>query len=70
MHYVAIFEGTSIQPLVVKLDPAEEAPLPFHFNWLWRDTPLSVIALCDVVIGTALLLKRCGESEESEDDEE
>ena len=69
VRYVAIFEGTSLRPIVVEPDPAEEVSRPFQFNWLWVGVPLGVIALCGAGIGAALFIKHRRESEESEDAE-
>ena len=69
VRYVSIFEGTSLLSPADEPDPAETAPRPFQFNWLWVGVPLGTIALCGAGIGTALLLKRRKESEESEDDD-
>lgn len=69
VRYVAIFEGTPIQPPEPETPEVPEVH-PARFNWLWVGIPLGAIALGGAGIGTALLLRRRRESEESEDTEE
>ena len=65
-RYVAIFEGTAIEPLepVEELSGADETPL--QFRWVYVLAPLGIVAAAGGGIGIALLLKRRRESDENE----
>ena len=66
VRYVAIFEGTSIQPtLPVETDAAAPA-----FRWSYVLIPLGVVAVAGASIGGALLLKNRKENADEEDAEE
>ena len=72
VRYVAIFEGTEIQPVI----PLPEIDDPvtttdrtateggFSFNWAYILIPLGVVVLAGGGIGTALFLKKRSESGE------
>ena len=76
VRYVAIFEGTPLNP--VEPDPVPEpsadvqAPAaPIQFRWSYVLAPLGVIALAGAGIGAALFIKKRQENEpESEEDDE
>ena len=65
-RYVAIFEGTAIEPLepVEELSGADETPL--RFRWVYVLAPLGIVAAAGGGIGIALLLKRRREADENE----
>ena len=65
-RYVAIFEGTAIEP-VVDIPDAAEAPAPF--NWAAILVPFGIVALMGAGLGAALFYKHRRESDESESDE-
>ena len=66
MRYVAIFEGTPIQPaLPVETDAGTPA-----FRWSYVLIPLGVVAVAGAGIGGALLLKHRKENADEEDAEE
>ena len=58
-RYVAIFEGTPLQPVEPAADTANTAASAFH--WAYVLVPLGVIAAAGGGIGIALFLKRRGE---------
>lgn len=60
-RYVAIFEGTAIEPLA-PLPDSESSPV--QFNWAYILVPLGVVFAAGGVIGGCLLYKRKHESEE------
>ena len=66
IRYVAIFEGTALEPVV---EPVPEKE-PAQFNWAYVLVPLGVVAAAGGSIGTALYLKRRSETTESEGDDE
>ncbi len=59
-RYVAIFEGTPLQPVEPAADTANTAASAFH--WAYVLVPLGVIAAAGGGIGIALFLKRCNYS--------
>ena len=63
VRYVAIFEGTA-------LEPAEEAEAPMQFNWLYVLIPLGAVTAVGGGVAVALYLRRRNETAESEDDDE
>ena len=66
VRYVAIFEGTPIQPtLPVETDAAAPA-----FRWSYVLIPLGFVAVAGAGIGGALMLKHRKENAEEEDAEE
>ena len=66
VRYVAIFEGTPIQPaLPVETDAGTPA-----FRWSYVLIPLGVVAVAGAGIGGALLLKHRKENADEEDAEE
>ena len=71
-RYVAIFEGTPLQPLEpVDTNPDVAEPAPGSgFNWPLLLAPLGLIAAAGGGIGIALLLKRRHELAEGEDGNE
>ena len=60
-RYVAIFEGTAIEPLAPLPDSGSS---PVQFNWAYILVPLGVVFAAGGVIGGCLLYKRKHESEE------
>ena len=60
-NYVAIFEGTAIEPLA-PLPDSDSSPV--QFNWAYILVPLGVVFAAGGVIGGCLLYKRKHESEE------
>ena len=63
MPYVAIFEGTPLEPIV----PAEnENTAPAKFNWLAIAVPFGIVALVGAGTGAALFMKRRHETTEEE----
>ncbi len=69
-RYVAIFEGTALEPVetAVELDTAAEPAI--QFNWAAVLVPFGIVALAGMGIGTALFVRRRNESDESEEDAE
>jgi len=63
-RYVAIFEGTPLQPVEPEPDPSAQAPAAF--NWPILLVPLGVIAVAGAGIGGALFLKHRRENSEEE----
>ena len=81
-RYVAIFEGTPLQPLL-PVEPAEPeeptvempeipepAPASSNFHWAYLLVPLGLIAAAGGGIGIALFLKRRNELADSENEAE
>ena len=60
-RYVAIFEGTAIEPLAPLLD-ADNSPV--QFNWAYILVPLGMVFAVGGVIGGSLLYKRRHENDE------
>ena len=67
-RYVAIFEGTPLQPVEPAADTANTAASAFH--WAYVLVPLGVIAAAGGGIGIALFLKRRGELAEGDGENE
>ena len=61
-RYVAIFEGTPLEPVVPEVAPDEAKPA--QFNWAYVLVPLGIVFAAGGVIGGCLLYKRKHESEE------
>ena len=61
-RYVAIFEGTPLEPIIPEISPDEAKPA--QFNWAYILVPLGVVFAAGGVIGGCLLYKRKHESEE------
>ena len=61
-RYVAIFEGTPLEPVVPEAAPDEAKPA--QFNWAYVLAPLGIVFAAGGVIGGCLLYKRKHESEE------
>ena len=66
VRYVAIFEGTPIQPTL----PVEADAVTPAFRWSYVLIPLGVVAVAGAGIGGALLLKHRKENADEEDAEE
>ena len=66
VRYVAIFEGTPIQPML----PVETDAVTPAFRWSYVLIPLGVVAVAGAGIGGALLLKHRKENADEEDAEE
>ena len=64
-RYVAIFEGTPLEPVEPVFDAANTAGSDFH--WAYVLIPLGVITVAGGGIGIALFLKRRSELAEGED---
>lgn len=62
-RYVAIFEGTSLQPVVQETDQESGA---VQFNWAVILAPFGVVALAGAGIGAALFMKRRRETAEED----
>ena len=70
VRYVAIFEGTPLEPVVLEPDvepePSADIPAPeasaIQFNWAYVLVPLGVIAAAGAGIGVALFIKERRES--------
>ena len=60
VRYVAIFEGTPLQPL------APEEPGPAQFNWAALLVPFGIVALAGAGIGAALFIRRRREADDGE----
>ena len=60
-RYVAIFEGTAIEPLAPLPDSGSS---PVQFNWAYILVPLGVVFAAGGVIGGCLLYKRRHENDE------
>ena len=63
VRYVAIFEGTPIQPF-----PMSEEGTPLNFDWMVLLVPFGVVILVSACIGGALFLRHRRESELTEED--
>lgn len=79
VRYVAMFEGTPLNPVEPEPDPTpaitetpDAPPAPaIQFHWAYVLVPLGVIALAGAGVGGALIIKKCRENEtEMEDDTE
>lgn len=66
-RYVAIFEGTAVEPIV---ETPDINAAPTQFNWAYVLVPLGIVAVVGGGIGGAVLLKHRRESDESEGDSE
>ena len=64
-RYVAIFEGTPLEPAVPA--SASDAGKPVQFNWAYVLVPLGVVILAGGAIGGGLLYKRHREAAGDED---
>ena len=62
-RYVAIYEGTAIEPIVEVPDIIDT---PASFNWAYVLVPLGVIAAAGAGIGTAVFIKHRRENGEEE----
>ena len=62
-RYVAIYEGTAIEPIVEVPDIVNT---PASFNWAYVLVPLGVIAAAGASIGTAVFIKHRRENGEEE----
>jgi len=62
-RYVAIYEGTPIEPVLPVEEVSEE---PTQFNWPVVLVPLGIVAAAGLGVGGAVLLKHRRESDESE----
>ena len=60
VRYVAIFEGTPLQPLV------PEEPASTQFNWAALLVPFGIVALAGAGIGAALFIRRRREADDGE----
>ena len=60
VRYVAIFEGTPLQPL------APEEPASTQFNWAALLVPFGIVALAGAGIGAALFIRRRREADDGE----
>ena len=61
-RYVAIFEGTPLEPVIPEASPDESKPA--QFNWAYILVPLGVVFAAGGVIGGCLLYKRRHENDE------
>ena len=68
-RYVAIFEGTPLQPVEASVVP-DAANQPSAFHWAYVLIPLGCVAAAGGGIGIALFLKRRNELADSGDSEE
>lgn len=66
-RYVAIFEGTAVEPIV---ETPDINAAPTQFNWAYVLVPLGIVAVVGGGIGGAVFLKHRRESDESEGDSE
>ena len=62
VRYVAIFEGTPIQPF-----PMSEEGTPLNFDWMVLLVPFGVVVLVSACIGGALFLKHRRENNGEDD---
>jgi len=58
-RYVAIFEGTPLQPVT-----APEDQLPTQFNWAAVLVPFGIVALAGAGIGAAIFIRRRREADD------
>lgn len=65
VRYVAIFEGTPIQPT----EPAETPATASAFRWSYVFIPIGVVAAAGACVGGALLVKHRKENADEEDTE-
>ena len=63
VRYVAIFEGTPLEPI---LPTEDESTGPAQFNWLAIAVPFGIVALVGAGTGAALFMKRRHETTEEE----
>ena len=61
-RYVAIFEGTPLEPVVPEVAPDEAKPA--QFNWAYVLVPLGIVFAAGGIIGGCLLYKRRHENDE------
>ena len=66
VRYVAIFEGTPIQPT----EPAETPATASAFRWSYVLIPIGIVAAAGAGVGGALLVKRKRENADEEETEE
>lgn len=66
VRYVAIYEGTPIQPVEAPVEPVPT--VTEQFNWAAILVPFGIVAVVGAGIGAALFIKRRNESEESEEE--
>jgi len=72
VRYVAIFEGTEIQPVLLPAEIEDPVATPdntameggFSFNWAYILIPLGAVVLVGGGVGVALFLKKRSESGE------
>ena len=64
VRYVAIYEGTAIEPVAAEPDTA-----PVTFQWAYVLVPLGIVAAAGAGIGIAVLLKHRKENEGSDEEE-
>ena len=67
-RYVAIFEGTALQPIVP--EPEQGTDGVAQFNWAAILVPFGIVALAGAGIGAALFIRRRQESDGEEGDAE
>ena len=65
VRYVAIFEGTPIQPT----EPAETPATASAFRWSYVLIPIGIVAAAGAGVGGALLVKHRKENADEEDTE-
>ena len=61
-RYVAIFEGTPLEPVIPETSPDEARPV--QFNWAYILAPLGIVFAVGGVIGGCLLYRKRRENEE------
>lgn len=75
VRYVAIFEGTALNPVEpdptpeVSADPDQPQAAPIQFNWAYVLVPLGVVAAVGAGIGGALFLKKRRENDYDTEEE-
>lgn len=67
-RYVAIFEGTALQPIAP--EPEQEADGAVQFNWAVILVPFGLVALAGAGIGAALFIRHRRESDGEDGDTE